>query len=754
MKKVRRILVAGAKGSCLIAVAVALGAVAAPQAIGAASQDAYSGWGDYEGNPEGSKYSSLTQINRSNVSQLQVAWTYETGGTTNAQPLLFDGRLIVAASDGSVVALDPESGQEIWRTRKVVGGGRMRGFTTWQSKDGSDKRIIFPSFQKLIALDVRTGKVVPGFSADLTEGLSRFGEKVERAQSGSPPRVFEDILIVGSAPGEDFEAPPGDIRAFSAITGKLVWQFHTIPRPGEFGYDTWPKDAWKTVGGANDWGGLTLDRKRGIAFVVTGSPSFHFYGGERHGDNLFGNSIIALDARTGKRLWHFQAVHHDLWDYDNANGPTLLTVRQNGKPVDAVALATKSGLLFVFNRVTGKPLFPIEERPVGQTDVPGEQSSPTQPFPKKIPPFIRISITEADLDPMLPPAEKAYWAKLIREARNEGLYTAPSLRNTISMPGSQGGANVAMSAAEPNSGRYYIYAHEIPAILKMSTATDDKFVLQAEIAGGHGAGVYVQHCQLCHLAEREGAPPAIPSLVGIGSRMSDAELREKIREGKAPMPSFASLPAADFDAVVEYLKSDGKSSGPAVAARGTLPPSEGNGPAPGAFGPGGRGGRPPVASVNGNLPSPRGAPRYRSGDGFTMSKMGQSILAPPWQTVTAYDLNKGDKLWSVPLGGTEGRPNTGMAMSKGGIAVTAGGLVFAASAGDRTAYAFDRDTGKVVWQQKLPSVPDGLPSIYESGGRQFIVWSAANYSPRPSLGTTKPPEPGVNSYVAFALPKQ
>jgi quinoprotein glucose dehydrogenase len=696
-------------------------------AVGAAAPDEFSTWSDFEGNSHGSKYSSLSQINAKNVNQLEVAWTFETGAVLNAQPLLVDGKLIVAAAQGAVVALDPATGKALWRTPNVIQRGRMRGFTYWASKDGKDKRVIFPSGGKLIALDVVTGTQIAGFAADLSEGVDRPGN-TRPAQSGSPPRVFENLLIVGSAVGEEYDSSlPGHIRAYDAVTGKLVWVFRTIPHPGEFGYETWPKDGYQRLGGANDWGGLTLDRKRGVVYVVTGSASYDFYGAERLGENLFANSLIALDARTGKRIWHFQAIHHDLWDYDNTNGPTLMSVRQNGKRVDAVVLATKSGLLFAFDRANGKPLWPIEEKPVPASDVPGEVASPTQPFQTKLAPFSRISFTEADLDPELPPAEKAYWTKVLRESRNEGLYTPPALRDTMQIPGNQGGANWGMSAAEPDSGRYYVMSYELPAFLKLGTGPDISFILQAEEEGGPGAGAYAANCQLCHGAERAGTPPAIPSLVGIGARMTDAQMKEAIRNAKAPMPSFAHLDDAEVEDLIRYLRAEGKPTGmPSTVRRFAQPSSVG----------------------------PNGQTRYRSGFGFALSKAGNPIIRPPWATLSAYDMNKGDKLWTVPIGGIPGRPNAGAPFSRAGLAVTAGGLVFAASMGDRTLYGYDAKTGKVVWQKVLPSIPDGLPAVYAVGGREYIVWTVSNYNGQPQQGSTVKPAPGVNSYVAFALPKR
>ena len=292
---------------------------------------------------------------------------------------------------------------------------------------------------------------------------------VTRIQTDSPGRVFEDLILLGSTPGEAYLSAPGDIRAYNVITGKLVWSFHTIPHPGEFGYDTWPKDAWKYSGGANTWGEITVDTKRGIAYFPTGSPTYDYYGADRIGANLFANSLVALDARTGKRLWHFQLVHHDLWDYDTTAAPQLLTVMHDGKSVDVVAQSSKQGFLYVFDRVTGKPLWPIEERPVPKSLMPGEQAWPTQPFPTAPPPFARQNISADDVNPyILTPDERAAWKKRIAAMRNEGLFTPPGLKETISMPGARGGSNWGSGAVNPTKGLMYLNTQDWPTIYKLS----------------------------------------------------------------------------------------------------------------------------------------------------------------------------------------------------------------------------------------------------------------------------------------------
>ncbi len=371
---------------------------------------------------------------------------------------MVDGVLYVVAKRNSIVALDAaHRAKSSGATRRIRRSrSSNRGINYWESKDRSDRRLLFAADDQLQAVDARTGKLIASFGdngrVDLKEGLGRDPKTQRRIQSRTPGRVFENLIIMGSATNQGYGSAPGDIRAYDVRTGKLVWTFHTIPHPGEFGYDTWPKDAWKTVGGANVWGEFSVDEKRGILYAPTASPKYNFYGADRIGAGLFGDCLLALDARTGKRLWHFQMVHHDIWDYDNATAPKLLTVKHDGKMVDAVAQAGKQGFVWVFNRVTGESLFPIEERPVPKSDVPGEQTWPTQPFPLAPPPFARQKFTVDDLNPYISPEDQARFRDEILSARNEGLFTPPAERGTVEMPGNNGGANFGGAAVDPDQG--------------------------------------------------------------------------------------------------------------------------------------------------------------------------------------------------------------------------------------------------------------------------------------------------------------
>jgi quinate dehydrogenase (quinone) len=430
-------------------------------------------WSEYGGGADSSQYSALTQINRSNVSQLQVAWTYATGDGAGYlfNPIVVDGTMYVKAK-GGIAAIDAATGKELW-THPVPGNITNRGMNYWESKDRSERRLLFSSQQFLQALDAVTGEPVTSFGengrVDLRIGLDRDPTKIN-AQSNTPGHVFEDLLILGSATNQAYNSAPGDIRAFNVRSGKLVWTFHTVPRPGEFGYETWPPEAWKTVGGANNWGEMAIDVARGIAYVPTGSPKFNFFGANRIGQDLFGDCLLALDARSGKRLWHFQMVHHDVWDYDNTTAPKLLTIRHDGKVVDVVAQPGKTGWLYVFNRVTGEPIWPIEERPVPQGAPFGEQVWPTQPFPTTPTPFARQSFTEQDISPYIDdPAEKARFLEDIRSARNEGMFTPiEGDRYTMQMPGNNGGSNFGSAAADPVRGIVYVVSKDWPSLLKLS----------------------------------------------------------------------------------------------------------------------------------------------------------------------------------------------------------------------------------------------------------------------------------------------
>ena len=494
------------------------------------------------------QYSSLRQIDKTNVSKLQQAWTYlvpDRRANFPFNPLIVDRLMYVIGDGPAIVALDATTGKQIW-SHPVDGTPTSRGFNYWESKDRSDRRIIFSVNSYLQEVNALTGVTINTFGnngrVNLREGLGRDVKNVGAVQSGSPGHVFENLIILGSAPGELYDSPPGDLRAYDVLTGKTVWTFHTVPRPGEFGYDTWPKDAWKYAGGDNTWSEFAIDEKRGIAYFPLGSPTYDLYGADRIGADLFGDSLLALDARTGKLIWYFQDVHHDLWDYDLVAGPKLLTIRHDGKKVDVVAQAGKTGFLYVLNRVTGEPIWPIEERPVPKSDVPGEQSWPTQPYPTKPPPFCVQKFGVDQINPYLDESEKARIRNILVNARNEGIFTPPVVgRTQIEVPGAHGSANWGATAGDPATGMIYVRAWD---------GADTRVLEERQPAsqgGSSGLALYSRTCAVCHGPDRTNLPA--PAQVD-----SDA-VKAIVRSGKGEMPPIAesALSAQDLDAIVAYL---------------------------------------------------------------------------------------------------------------------------------------------------------------------------------------------------------
>ena len=738
-------------------------------------------WLDYGGGPDNSHFTPLTQINKANVGKLEVAWSYPPG-VTGFNPIVAGNSIYVLGRGSSLIALDSTTGKEIW-VHENLQGITARGVNYWESKDHKDRRLIFEMNNFIQEIDAATGKSILTFGAngvvDLKPGLGRDPASINRIQSNNPGKVFENLIILGSAPGEAFLSAPGDLRAWDVLTGKLVWQFHTIPQPGEFGYETFPRDAWKYLGGVNTWGELTVDEKRGIAYFPLGSPTYDFYGADRPGNGLFGDCLLALDARTGKRIWHFQMIHHDLWDYDNAAAPQLITVKLKGKTLDAVAQPGKTGFLYVFDRVTGAPLWPIEERPVPQSDVAGEKSVRTQPFPTAPPPFGRQKYGVDDINPYLPDEERAYIKDQILSSRNEGIFTPPAFKGTVSMPGNQGGANWGTSAANPGSGIVYILNVDEPAFLKLDK--DPPIGGGTGPVFGYGRGgrpgsqpaptspgqaLYQTNCAACHGADRAGSG-SIPSLFNIGARLSVDAFKATVSNGKGQMPGFGTLSSDDLEQILSYIANpNAPAGGRGGAGRGRgIASSVTGGPVVASGGaPAGHLTSPGRGSVYGGMqgpPYPTGldvpSDRFFSGWGVSAN-----AIKPPFSTLVAFDLNKGTIKWQVPTGddpelAAKGIKNTGARGLRTGIMPTASGLVFLVG-GDGKIRAYDEEDGKVVWEKAIGGASRGIPAIYEANGREYLVISATP-APQPGAPDAAPTAaPSAASdlpsgYIAFALPK-
>lgn len=714
-----------------VALLAAVTAIGARGASDAGARELRTGgdvdWSDYLGGADSAQFSPLADIRPDNVATLEVAWRHALpgNGQSNGNPLVIAGRMYVPWS-GGVTALDAASGRELWTA--TAPGLRMRGLSSWVAADGA-RRIFYSRSNRLYAINAADGRPIVDFgeggSIDLRQGLDRDPATIGRIESQSPGRIFGDLIILGTTGGFEWNGPPGYIRAFDVRSGRLVWTFHTIPHRGEAGYDSWPEDAYKKVGGVNNWSEMTLDAANGLLFVPLGSAHYNFYGVNRTGGNLFANSLVALDARTGRRVWHFQTVHHDLWDYDLPQAPKLLTLNRGGRRVEAVAVAGKTGYIYTFERKTGRPIFPIVERPVPQSDVPGERTSPTQPIPAAPEPFVPTRMTAADLSPFLPADERAALAATLSGLRNEGIFTPPSIRGSLQIPGSSGGSSWGDGVADRRRGLFYVVGMNIPAILRLeppSKKTSTMFLGAEPVSPGRS--VYLQNCAACHGATRAGQPPAIPSLIGVADRRSEAEVRAIVTLGRGPMPGFRLAPDA-MTSLLSYLGFKEAAPAPNATAAGHPAPAA----QPGAIDAG------PI--------------KLKSGYNFLFSKAMLPAVTIPWSTLTAYDMNSGRKMWQVPFGELPGMPGSGTLFPRGTIAATASGLIFAGTQ-DRRLRAWDVRQGRMVWSTPLPSVPGGVPAIYRVRGRQFVALAAASYDP--GLATMSPMmTPGTNSIVAFAL---
>lgn len=676
-------------------------------------------WPEYLGGPDRSHYSSLTQINTGNVKNLEVAWTYAApdSGQMQVNPIMVDGVLYGVTATVQAFALDAATGKERWRFGDALKAwhSTSRGVAYWT--DGkADKRILYTIGPDLYAINAETGKSIMTFGTggkvSLATGLGAQA-KDKFVISNTPGTIVNDLIVMPLRVSEGADAAPGFIQAFDVRTGKLAWVFHTIPQPGEYGYETWAKDNYKNtdVGGANCWAGMAVDRQRNILYVPTGSPAFDFYGGNRKGQNLFANCLLALDAKTGKRLWHYQYIHHDIWDRDLPAPPNLLTITRDGKRIDAVAQITKMGTVFVFDRVTGKPLFPIKEVPIPASDLPGERLWPTQPMPLKPAPFVRQTMTEADINPYAENRDS-----LITLFRSIGTrsFEPMSKRGTLALPGTDGGAEWGGAAADPSDGILYVNANEMAWLFHLVDTPKQEALAQL----GTGERLYTTNCASCHGPQRKGNPASgYPSLVNVDKRRDSAYVTDLISHGRGMMPAFTQLTASDKKALVTFLFGLEK-KGMADAA------------------------------PYGKLAKDPYVPFKNTGYNKLLDSKGNPALSPPWGTLNAIDLNTGAYLWKLPLGDNKTLLAKGITQQTGtenygGPVVTAGGLLFIAATPDEKFRAFDKKTGKLLWQTQLPAAGFATPSTYQVRGKQYVVVACGGAK----LGTRK-----GNQYVAFALP--
>jgi len=696
----------------LVLFAAIAGFIAGPAIAGDGRQSV--DWPAYNGSTANTHYSSLTQINVGNVSKLKEVWRFDTGemGGLETSPLIIDGMLYAYTPKQKVIALDAATGAPLWTfdpqtefPAEKIGSRAERGLSYW--RHAGDRRILAGASHYIYATDAASGKIIRTFGnngrIDLRENL-RGDPKTLSVSITSPGVVYRDLFIVGDGTPESLPAPPGDIRAYDVRSGKLRWTFHTIPHAGEFGYDTWPKDAWLHSGAANNWTGMALDQARGIVYVPTGSAATDWYGADRIGDNLFADSLIALDAATGKRIWHFQGVRHDLWDRDFPAPPSLVTVRRNGTEVPAIVQTSKQGFVFLFNRVTGKPLFPIEYRKVPASDVPGEVAATTQPVPTLPAPLSRQMLTEDDMTHRTPEAHQ--WAvEQFRKFNYTGQFTPNKVGvDTLMFPGWNGGGEWGGVGFDPKTHVAYINATDFGLTESLFKNT----------AGGAGRSTYMRQCSACHGQDRAGSPPLIPPLVDIAKRLNASQLSSVLQSGRGRMPSFPNLGPAASQALIQYLLNNGAE---AEAA-----------------------------------PAPADAPTQYDTTGYHafVDPQGYPATSTPWGTLNAINLDTGEYLWKIPFGQypdlvAKGLPDTG-SENFGGAVVTAGGVLFiGATTIDKKFRAFEMKTGKLLWETLLPFSATATPATYVVKGRQYVVIAAG--------GQRDPATPPGGVYVAYALPQ-
>ncbi|HMR84954.1 MAG TPA: PQQ-binding-like beta-propeller repeat protein [Niabella sp.] len=669
-------------------------------------------WAEYLGGIDRNHYSALTQIDSGNIASLKVAWEFHTGdsGQMQCSPIVVDGILYGVTASNQLFALNAGTGAEMWRFNPdtVKSSQTNRGVAFW--RDGNDKRILYSYQSWLYAVDAITGKPVKTFGNEgrvsLQAGLGRESEK-KFVVSTTPGTIYKDIIIMPIRVGEGVGAAPGYIQAFNVVTGKLAWVFKTIPQPGEKGYETWPEDAYNNpaIGGANNWAGMALDKERGIVYVPTGSASFDFYGGNRKGTNLFANCILALDAATGKYIWHYQTVRHDIWDRDLPAPPNLITINKDGKKTDAVAQVTKSGYIFILDRETGAPLFPIDEFHVPASDLPGEEAWPSQPVPRLPKPFARQHLNEDEITTF---SDKRDSLLSIFRNSNKGLFHPLTLKETILFPGADGGAEWGGAAVSPE-GIMYINSNEMAWVFSLSKKNKS----ETAVASGHT--LYNTYCSSCHKSDLSGSPESgFPALAGLKSRMKQDQALAIVSKGKGMMPGFTMLDKEQKQMIVGYLYGQDK-----------------------------------VEATDANMglaPVFNDVPYEFNGYNKFLDEQGYPAITPPWGTLTAIDLNTGEHRWQLPLGEepglkARGITNTGVE-NYGGPLVTASGLIIIAATKDAKIRAFNQ-RGKLVWEYGLPAAGFATPITYSVKGKQYIAIACGGAK----LGTS-----GGGRYIAFAFP--
>ena len=703
-------------------------------------ENSFADWKTYQGDFGRNQYSSLTQVNKQNVNKLVPLWIYKTGDSlrNNSQiqcnPIIINGVLYATTPNLKLIALNAATGKLIWEFDPDLDFSPHvnRGVSYWESKN--DKRILYTAGSLLFAINALTGKPVRSFGASGVTSL-KAGLGVRAADlwviATSPGVVYNDLLIIGTRVSENADAAPGYVRAFNILTGKVEWVFHTIPKPGEYGYSTWPKNAYEQIGGANAWAGISLDEKRGVVYIPTGSASFDFWGGNRLGENLFANSIIALDASTGKRIWHYQTVHHDIWDRDLPAPPNLVTINHNEKIIDAVAQVTKSGYVFLFHRDTGLPLFPIEERKVPKSDLIGEEAWETQPFPLKPPPFSRQRFTENEITNISKESYE-YVKSILDTIRTGEQFIPPSTQGTMYFPGFDGGAEWGGASFDIETGVLYVNANEMPWIQHMvPLELGDSNLIKPKTAHDVGKKIYKANCAICHGQELQGDVKGVfphttgtyPSLKNIDKKLSQEETIKIIEKGKGFMPSFNQFSNEKKNALLAFLYNENPSINNDDSNNDNW-----------------------LESLGKEL-SEFKIPYTHTGYNRFYDQNGYPAVKPPWGTLNAIDLNKGEILWQVPLGEfieltKKGIPKTGTE-NYGGPVTTAGGLIFIAASKDEHIRAFDKDSGEELWKHKLPAGGYATPSIYEVDNKQYIVIACGGGK----MGT----KPG-DYYISFGLP--